>query len=270
MSQPPVSFVKRVLVYLLTLVLLGSLCLSFPAPAQAGGSWLDYIGRQIALRFNPPRGPSPNRRSGGFGRGDTCLVDIDLPLTALAIEPLYKQTKENPPVGRLNYVGGETTEASPTLWFYTPYTRSQGEGFARFMLLDEFNKPVFENPIKLFLPESPGIISVSLPQQHSLLVEKPYFWYFSVICNLDRPSRNPSVNGWIRRVPSEPGQEPGKPDESNLAWYDLLNTLASARRQSPSKIDSQRYWDLLMRSNKGLEKLAQKEISRCCVIENGV
>ena len=131
------------------------------------------------------------------------------------------------------------------------------------MLLDEFNKPVFENPIKLSLPESPGIISVSLSQQHSLLVEKPYFWYFSVICNLDCPSRNPSVNGWIRRVSSEPGQEPGKPDEKNLVWYDLL-TLANDRRQSPDQLDLKRYWDLLMRSHKGLEKLAQKEIRQCC------
>ena len=134
------------------------------------------------------------------------------------------------------------------------------------MLLDEFNKPVFENPIKLSLPESPGIISVSLPQQYSLLVEKPYFWYFSVICNLDRPSRNPSVNGWIRRVSSEPGQEPGKPDEKNLVWYDLL-TLANDRRQSPDQLDLKRYWDLLMRSHKGLEKLAHKEIRQCCTPE---
>ena len=242
MNYPPFAFVKRLLVYLFTLLLVVSFCLGSPAPAQAGDNPIiqfgRYVQRQVALRFNPPKGLSPNRRSGGSGRGDTCPVDVDMPLTALAIESLTDQSqKDLPETNRSNYVGGETTEASPTFWFYVPYTGSKSEGTARLMLLDESKMPVFENPISLSLTENPGIISVSLPPQVALQIDKPYFWYFSVICNLDRPSRNPSVNGWIRRrVPSEPGTAAGQ----DIVWYDVLNTLASARRQSPSRVDLQR------------------------------
>lgn len=265
MNPPLFAFVKRSLTYFLTLVLVMSFCLVFPAPAQAGDNFFTYVGKQIALRFKPPKGPSPNRRAGGFGRGGSCPVDVDMPLTALAIEPLADQSQQDlPKTSRLNYVGGETTEASPTFWFYVPYTRSKSEGTARFMLLDEFRKPVFENPINLTLGESPGIISVSLPPQSSLQTGKPYFWYFSVICDLDRPSRNPSVNGWIQRVPSKPGIADGQ----DTVWYDALNTLASARRQSPSRVDLQKYWDLFMRNHPGLEQLAQKDIQPCCTTEN--
>ncbi|MBW4695614.1 MAG: DUF928 domain-containing protein [Lyngbya sp. HA4199-MV5] len=265
MSYSPSTLAKRFLIYLLTLVFIVSSCLFFSAPAQAGGNFLQYVGRQIVLRFKPPKGPSPNRRAGGFGRGSICPVDVDMPLTALAIEPLADQSQNDlPETSRLNYIGGETTEASPTFWFYVPYTRSKSEGTARFMLLDESKKPVFKNPLALSLTENSGIISVSLPPQTSLQVGKSYFWYFSVICDLDRPSRNPSVNGWIQRVPNEPGTVTGQ----DFVWYDVLNSLASARRQSPSRIDFQRSWELFMRNSKGLEKFAQKEIQPCCTTEN--
>jgi hypothetical protein len=216
-------------------------------------------------RFNPPKGPSPNRRAGGFGRGGSCSVDFDVPLTALAISPPSAQNDKNlPEISRLNSVGGETTEASPTLWFYVPYTRSKSEGVARFMLLDESKKPILEKPINLALTENPGIISVSISSQQPLEVGKSYFWYFSVICDLDHPSRNPSVNGWIRRVPVDTEATEG----NDNVWYDKLNTLLSYRRQSPNRIDFQKNWEIFIAGNKGLEKLAQKEIIQCCTVEN--
>ena len=257
---------KRFFGCLFTLILIVSFCLGSPAPAQAGDNFFQYVGKQIALRFNPPRGPSPNRRSGGFGRGGSCPVNTeDMPLTALAIKPSSDQSQnDSPETRRLYSVGGETTKASPTLWFYVPYTRSTpSEGTAHFMLLDKSQKPVFANPLNLSLPDHPGIISVSLPPQISLKHDEAYFWYFSVICDLDHPSRNPSVNGWIRRVPSKPEEEEG----NNLVWYDQLNTLAIARRQLASRIDVQRAWDLFMRDDKSLAKLAQKDIQPCCTAE---
>ncbi len=83
MNQFTFPRVKRVMASLCALVLIMSLCLVFPAPAQAD-NFFTYVGRQIALRVSPPKGPSPNRRSGGFGRGGSCSVEVDPPLTALA------------------------------------------------------------------------------------------------------------------------------------------------------------------------------------------
>lgn len=256
MNSSPWPLVKRVIGYFVTLLLIVSLCLVSPAPVQAGNP-IDYVLKQIALRLNPPKGPSPNRRSGGFGRGDSCPIEVDLPLTALAIAPPSNQTeKSRLKMGRTQY-GGETTEASPGFWFYVPYTRFTSEGYAQFMVLDEARQPLFEQPVRLELADQPGIISVNLPQQQALQIKHPYFWYFSVICDRDRPSRNPSVNGWIQRVPSTPGV----PDGQNYdVWYDLLNALATARRQSPHRLDLQIAWAQLMKNNKGLEKLAQKEL----------
>lgn len=143
-------------------------------------------GRQRAGdRFQTGTERDPKRRSGG-DRGECPALSSNLNtapdnhLTALIPE------------------SGETLSAleSPTLWFYIPYS-SKSPLSARLVIRDEYGKMVMEPQITE-LPTTSGIVRWQLPQE--LKINQSYHWYFSVLCNSDKPSSNPIVDGWIRRI----------------------------------------------------------------------
>ncbi|MEC4815062.1 MAG: DUF928 domain-containing protein [Scytonema sp. PMC 1069.18] len=131
-----------------------------------------------------------------------------------------------------------TIEEKPIFWFYIPYKydeQSQLE-FAKLAVIDEQKQLNKATPIYFKLPEKPGIVQVKLPIR--LEEKKPYKWFFSIICDKNKPSRNPSVAGWIERLPRQRVQTI-KPSDSILTksyytyarkelWYDAFTQLVQA------------------------------------------
>ena len=149
-----------------------------------------------------------------------------------------------------------TVSDYPTFWFYVPKELKDIE-FAEFMMQNERDEDVLENPIKVYLKTS-GIVSFKLPSREDPLeVNKPYHWYFSVLCDSERPSRNPSIDGWIERVQLETSREElaavtprGRFElyASKDIWHETLEFLAEQRcryRQNPLYVE---YWDAILQA----------------------
>lgn len=115
------------------------------------------------------------------------------------------------------YVGGYTLEEQPEFWFYVPYVaniestkiNSQAEGdtstdektnvrIGKFVLLDEDRNLISSHLIAIELLSSPRLVAFQLPD--SLEPNQLYNWHFSIVCEPEKPSRNPVVRGWVERL----------------------------------------------------------------------
>lgn len=88
----------------------------------------------------------------------------------------------------------------PTLWFYVPYS-SKSVSYGTFSLEDVEGNRIYKMDFKL--PETPGIVSVNLPQeQKPLEINKTYRWYFRLYCSSQNSSGSNSVfhQGLVKRV----------------------------------------------------------------------
>ncbi|WP_335054433.1 DUF928 domain-containing protein [Nostoc sp.] len=182
---------------------------------------------------------------GGVRRGP-CADDEFASLIALAPE---RKLKSDP---ASTEEVGKTVEDYPTFWFYLPPYPSSIKS-AKFVLLDE-NRHLVQAPVYAQLPQAseesqlhknPGIIAgLTLPSKEKALeVDKQYSWYFSILCDSQKPSRNPEVTGQIQRV--LPGLLPRVPEPAyivhskiytetdgikNVVFYDTVTQLVKKRR----------------------------------------
>ena len=143
---------------------------------------------------------------------------------------------------------GNTTQPYPTFWFYLPFGQNapQGESSdvkvtsAQFELQDDAGELVLTQPIKVALPDQAGIVKFTLPStEKPLEVGKDYYWRFSIICDPDQPSANPSVNGWLTRIPASaqldsrlkamPPQQQYLAYKENNLWFEYVTGLARNR-----------------------------------------
>ena len=101
-------------------------------------------------------------------------------------------------------------------------------------------------PIFVKIPgDKPSIAKFTLPKSAKPLeINQEYIWYFSIICDPLKPSRNPGVTGVIERVKLP------KPPQNYLdyaqqrIWYDTVTSLVqSANIQKQS---AQEDWILLV------------------------
>lgn len=170
--------------------------------------------------------------------------------SAIETVPPLQQTLQNASLvtaPRLDtgFVGGLTTEAHPTFWFYVPYVTTPDTSpnrVAQFVLLDENGSSVWNELMSVELLENPRL--VEYPLTYTLDPEKLYTWYFSVICDSDKLSRNPVVRGWVQRVePTEelktalrdaPRFEQYMAYAENGIWFEAINSLVKTRRQFSS------------------------------------
>ncbi|MEH2080094.1 MAG: DUF928 domain-containing protein [Nostoc sp.] len=186
------------------------------------------------------------RSKGGVKRGP-CATEEFESLIALAPERKLKLD----PVSTEKV--GETVEGYPTFWFYLPPYRSSIKS-AKFVLLDENRHLILQDPVYAQLPQfsqesqrsqNLGIIAgLTLPRkENALQVGKQYSWYFSILCDYQKPSRNPEVTGQIQRV--LPGPLPRVPEPAyivhndtytgtdgikNVVFYDTVTQLVKKRR----------------------------------------
>ncbi len=193
------------------------------------------------------------RSKGGVRRGPCATAEEFESLIALAPERKLKSDLIS------TEKVGQTVQGHPTFWFYVPPYGSSVKS-AKFVLLDE-NRHLVQTPIYAQLPspsevdaqlpqpsresQNPGIIAgLTLPSKEKALeVGKQYSWYFSILCDFEKPSRNPEVTGQIQRVlpgPLPKVPEPayivhddtytGLSDIKNVVFYDTVNQLIKKRR----------------------------------------
>jgi hypothetical protein len=157
----------------------------------------------------------------------------------------------------------------PTFWFYVPEQTRSGIP-AELALLDENRRLIAREQITL-TGES-GIIGVRLSQP--LATNQSYRWNFTLFSvDPQRPSKNPMVEGFIRRI--EPNNYPelsglsnqleaATPEQqitlyiTNGIWHDALTTLAELHRANPNSS-----WAELLNSV-GLGAIADAPLLNCC------
>ena len=209
--------------------------------------------------------PAESTRSEAGRRGQ--CSNLNPPLIALVPSKESERESES--------ALGFTAEEFPTFWFYVPSLPS-GVNSAEFML-QEFllqekkYKDVLESPFTFQVKEGISnfnLQSVGVP----LEPDKVYHWYFSIICDSQRPSRNPSIDAWVRLVKpsSELSQIKADGDYKRRLqlymqegiWYDTLTLLARLRCQDQ---DAEFFeaWSSLLQSIGIEEEIAREPILSC-------
>lgn len=172
---------------------------------------------------------------------------------------------------------GLTAYQSPTLWFYIPELPT-GISTAELMLQqreNDKNKDILNEPIRITnLSSESGFLGVDLETVSAspiiLEPDKLYSWYFSLICNNKRPSRNPSVSGWIGYEPSvgQTGLD-NSSDRQRISkykadeiWHDALTLSAKLRCNGMSDTE----WFELLEEIGIDEDIAGAEIKQCSTV----
>ena len=242
---------------ILSSIIAAIVLLNYPATTLAEGSWLQSFFNSIGIRRDV-RGKVGSRPKGGGGRGDCPNLVYerkgnDTQLIALIpeIEPYPVSSK--PKEQKVTKIAWSyTIKEKPSFWFYVPYKYDEQTQvkFAKLAIIDEEKRLINRPPIIFTLPKEPGIVQVQVPMNvpMNLEINKSYKWFFSIICDENKPSRNPSVSGWIQRIqPSQAGFTL-KSSEDILSrisyrtlasyglWFDGFTRLAEAYK--PTNIPS--------------------------------
>jgi hypothetical protein len=214
---------------------------------------------QEKMIFTPPQNsdepsgsgkgtPNPgNTEGGGIRPIATNCPATDKPITAL----VYATKDFSDP--NIENVENLTVDDYPTYWFYVPYT---SEFEAQFVITDINLTRLYETTF--LLPEKPGIISIRLdkdPTAQPLKLAQKYRWFFSVICDPKSSSANPSVEGWIRKVPSFNYQREGLSLREQALlyakqgiWFNALTILGEQLMSNPTNPYSLVDWNDLLTS----------------------
>jgi Domain of Unknown Function (DUF928) len=216
-----------------------------------------YKGKQtqffLTTQQKPPDRGTPPTKEGTGSRGN-CL---------------FKQNK--PPLTRL--VGGAqsklTLKHHPTLWIYIPYT-NQDSPNGEFSLQDE-NSEVYKTSFKL--PDTPGIISISLPSTvKPLEAGKTYRWYVDIACPSASGSKTSpiSLTGIVQMAPNSIIENELKTATAierieiyiqNGIFIDAVTELAQHRLDHPQNPTFKQMWvELLSQPDIGLGNIAQEPI----------
>ncbi len=207
--------------------------------------------QQARLRFRIPKVGRPRRQEAAAVRGG-CSNASEEKLVALlpTTDPVL------------------TVASYPTIFVSLPQTSAKQ---AEFLLLDAKNgQVVYETT--LTLPNEPGIVSISLPNNGNIPPLKEgtsYHWYFSVICNPQDRADDVVAEGQIQRVQPSASlaaklQSASPRDRAALyaeegIWYDSVTTLAQLRRSSPNNTAIATDWTELLDSV-GLNTISQKPL----------
>ena len=191
------------------------------------------------LTRRKPRQLGRSVRGEDGGRRGQCSL-LKPPLFALVPEEPFDKTLGNAlPEGLVSSVSLTVSEY-PIFWFYIPNLPPDvNDSKLEFMLQDDQNNNVFDEPFRFDLNGISGIVGLRLPSNHKLKLEQLYHWYLSIICDPRRPSRNPNVDGWVQRVALTDERErqlqvakPRKRVEiyaKESIWHETFTLLAASR-----------------------------------------
>ena len=126
--------------------------------------------------------------------------------------------------------------------------------------------------IDVTLPQTPGVVSLSLPRAVApLLIGKRYHWFLKIYCKAQEPPA--FVEGWIQRNSLNPvlksQLEKATPRErvalyaANGIWFEALSTAGYLHRRDPKDTS----WAVLLRAV-GLNDLANEPIVECCTLKS--
>ena len=203
--------------------------------------------------------PQPSEEGAPEGRGESgtrsgYCEETDTPFTPLL------------PVSESGFSGLTLTE-HPTFWFYIPYqTSSISSG--QFSLIDLEDNEIYW--ISFQLPETPGFVKVSIPNQAKPLKKnQEYRWHFELNCASQASSSQEKVwhEGVVQKV--ELADLEAQLDTAGLVqrvnlyvensiWYDASTELVQIR-------DTPQAWRQLLQAV-GLEQLEGEPIAGSVVV----
>ncbi|MGB3401090.1 MAG: DUF928 domain-containing protein [Microcoleaceae cyanobacterium] len=235
---------------------LGQTPLTKPALAQLIASE-SRISQTQWNGFEPPQRGIPGRREAGGTRGPGCVVPTSgtnfKPLTALI------------PASTL----GRTATDELTFFYYLPFALEAAA--VEFELTDEEDQTLYDQSFMLSNTE-PGIVQLNFSRADNLPklgVDKNYRWYLTIKCNVDDPSSNLVLHGWVQRVKLTSAQKillsRATPEErlqfyaDKGLWYETLAALAQLRSSNPSSRQLKTEWSSLLNAV-GLDNLANQPI----------
>ena len=220
------------------LAIISSLLLgSWTFPAQTS---LAQLTTQTPVSQQPPEPPStplpPNRTTPGGG-----LNPLESSCHAFNEDLRALIPVDNPVL---------TTAAHPTFLFFNPFEADQVE-YGEFSLLLWPGEQERHYSVRFTLPESPGIVSVTIPSlpDNALAEGQLYRWYFQLHCS-DNTSLQPdlTVIGSVQRVALTPERIQQIQSISPEVWYDTLARVAEQLQSSPQDSQLQESWSTLLQS----------------------
>lgn len=201
----------------------------------------------VAIDFpdGPSRGAS-GRTSGGGTRGDSCVLEKTIGLTALI--PGNDVAK--------------TVATDPTLFVYVPKHSAES---AELVVLDEDGNTVYSNIFEI--SDTNGIIKVNLPKNAGLKTGNEYIWQFALVCNVEDRAADRFVQGNFETVElsSDLQQKLRRANPLERAqlfaeagiWNETITTVADLRTSNP------REWEELLNSV-GLGEISSQPFAPCC------
>ncbi len=209
--------------------------------------------------FTPPQRGIPGRREGGGTRGSDCPS----PITALIPESNF----------------GRTASKQPAFFLYIPGTLNQT--VTEFEITDENDKSLYKTTFPLSI-NRPGIVGIQWsPKSDFISLEdnKNYIWYLTIKCDLNDPSKDQLVIGWINPVALSADQktqlqrvqdplERLKLYAQEGLWYETIATLATLRLEKSQASSIQNQWNALLKSIgfDPTQKQTEREKNRAQVI----
>lgn len=205
-----------------SLLIAGLTAVTLPILAPVQPASAQSVGERIRRLFDRsrPQGSASGRSDGGAVRDEGCRREelsssADAP-SSFGLRALVRDDNH-----------GTTNSPYPVFYFFTSYTNDLGNGgggVAELMMIDDSQYQLFDQPLRVQLPENPGIVRVEVPENMPpLQPRRSYQWSLMVMCNEQEPSKNPFVNGWIERVNPNASEETPN-------WHEAIDELVTLRR----------------------------------------
>lgn len=207
-----------------------------------------------AVTFPPTASRGAPKRTRGAGSRGPC-------------NPIIKQE-----LSKLTAVAPEnniatTASPNPNVYLYVPKSSKRKAVFVLYDWTNRVREPIYK--IGLSLPDSAGIVKVSLPKTVELEPNNTYVWHFAIVCDPEERALDYYTEGWLRRTTLKPETEAKlkelqeKPLEQaklyaeSSVWSETITTLEKSRVAYPNA------WKELLKSV-GLEDYADSQIFDCC------
>jgi hypothetical protein len=207
--------------------------------------------------FEPPQRGIPGRREAGGTRGPGCVAPTS--------GTNFKRLTALIPASTL----GRTASEKLTFFYYIPFALE--DVAVKFELTDEQDKILYDQSF-ILSNTKPGIVQLNFSQEDNLPklgVDKNYRWYLTIKCDVDDPSTNLVLHGWVQRVQLTTAQKillsRATPEErlqfyaEKGLWYETLAALAQLRSSNPMSRELKTEWSSLLNAV-GLENLANQPI----------